>query len=152
MPANECATSTVGPGCRASARCVASTPACSVVNGFWTAMTWIPLGWSRAMTSDQHDPSANSPCTRTTFRALGAGCAAAAYWSRGLAAPAATTLTNVRRSIGVLPLARCDPERGFHLAIGLIIPALPKRTISMLIAVTRLLWRHAYESGPDLAA
>ena len=31
-----------------------------------------------AITSDQHDPSANNPCTRTTFRAFGAGCAVAA--------------------------------------------------------------------------
>jgi hypothetical protein len=29
------------------------------------------------MTSDQHDPSANSPCTRTTLRALAAGAMAA---------------------------------------------------------------------------
>src|SRR5271165_312390 len=67
------------------------------------------LGWSRAITSAQHDPSANSPCTMTTFRAFGAGCASAAYWSRGLAAPAAILLTNARRSIGVLPLTRFDP-------------------------------------------
>ena len=41
-------------------------------------MALIPAAWSRAITSDQHDPSANSPWTSTTFRALGAGCATAA--------------------------------------------------------------------------
>src|SRR5258705_6330508 len=75
----------------------------SVVRGFCTAVTWIPFCWSLAMTSDQHDPSAKSPCTRTTFPALGGGCAAAAApWKRVLAAPAATMLTNVRRFIGYL--------------------------------------------------
>src|SRR5262245_53807987 len=102
MPAKEWPTSTVGPCCRASASCVASTPACSVVNGFCTDVTWIPFGWSRAMTSDQHDPSAKRPCTRTTLRTLGAGCAAAARCKSGLAAPATTMLTKVRRSIGLL--------------------------------------------------
>ena len=56
-----------------------------------------------AITSDQDDPSANRPCTSTTLRALGEGCAAAALpWKRMLCRcrPAATVLTKARRSIG----------------------------------------------------
>src|SRR5258705_7755392 len=34
--------------------------------------------FNRGIPSDPPDPSANSPCTRTTFRAFGADCAAAA--------------------------------------------------------------------------
>jgi hypothetical protein len=45
-------------------------------------------------------PSANSPCTRTTLRAFGRGCAAAVPWIRVLAAPAVTMLSNARRLIG----------------------------------------------------
>src|SRR4029077_16372009 len=75
----------------------------SVVSGFCTAVALSPAACNRAITSDQLDPSANSPCTRTTLRALGAGCAAAAVpWKRVLAAPAATMFTNVRRFIGYL--------------------------------------------------
>src|SRR5258705_11624410 len=62
-----------------------------------------PAACNRAIPSDQDDPLANSPCTRTTFLAVGAGCAAAAVpWTRVLAAPAATMLTNARRFIGFL--------------------------------------------------
>jgi hypothetical protein len=39
------------------------------VSGFCTAVTLSPAACNRSMTSDQHDPSANSPCTRTTLRA-----------------------------------------------------------------------------------
>src|SRR4029077_8839203 len=75
----------------------------SVVSGFCTAVALSPAACNRAITSDQLDPSANSPCTRTTFRAFGADCAAAAVpWIRVLAAPAATMFTNVRRFIGYL--------------------------------------------------
>src|SRR5499427_4638800 len=100
MPPKEWATNTVGPCCRASTSWVASTLALSVVNGFCTAVTAIPFGCSRAITSDQHDPSAKSPCTRTTFRTFGTGCAWAARCTSGLAAPATSMLTKVRRSIG----------------------------------------------------
>ena len=41
-------------------------------------MALSPAACKRAITSDHDDPSANSPCTRTTMRAFGAGCAAAA--------------------------------------------------------------------------
>ena len=40
-------------------------------------MALSPAACNRAITSDQHDPSANSPCTRTTLRAeIGAEVAA----------------------------------------------------------------------------
>src|SRR5580704_6977715 len=90
MPEKECPTRTVGPSG-------------SVVRGFCTAVALSPAACNRAITSDQDDPSANSPCTRTTLRAFGAGCAAAALpWKRVPAAPAPTMLTKVRRSIGYL--------------------------------------------------
>src|SRR3981189_3549824 len=103
MPEKECPTRTVGPSCRASTRWAEATASGSVVRGFCTAVTLSPAACNRAITSDQDDPSANSPCTRTTLRASGAGGAAAALpWKRVLAAPAATMLTNLRRSIGYL--------------------------------------------------
>src|SRR5260370_2673375 len=103
MPAKESPRRTVGPSCRASTRSAEATAAGSVVSGFCTAVALSPAACNRAITSDQLDPSANSPCTRTTFRAFGADCAAAALaWKRVLAAPAATMFTNVRRFIGYL--------------------------------------------------
>src|SRR5271168_4981535 len=103
MPEKECPTSTVGPSCRASTRSAEATASGSVVRGFCTAVALSPAACNRAITSDQLDPSANSPCTRTTFRAFGADCAAAALpWIRVLAAPAATMFTNERRFIGYL--------------------------------------------------
>src|SRR6202011_5123719 len=102
-PEKECPTRTVGPSCRASTRWAEATASGSVVRGFCTAVALSPAVLNRAITSDQDDPSANRPCTRTTLRALGAGCAAAALpWKRVLAAPAATMFTNVRRFIGYL--------------------------------------------------
>src|SRR3984893_6163483 len=103
MPEKECPTRTVGPSCRASTRSADATASGSVVSGFCTEVTLRPAVCNRAITSDQQEPAANSPCTRTTLRALGAGCAAAALpWKRVLAAPAATMFTNVRRFIGYL--------------------------------------------------
>src|SRR5271154_3349559 len=103
MPEKECPTRTVGPSWRASTRSAEATASGSVVRGFCTAVALSPAACSRAITSDQDDPSANSPCTRTTLRAFSAGCAAAASpWKRVLAAPAATMLTKERRSIGCL--------------------------------------------------
>jgi hypothetical protein len=89
MPEKECPTRTVGPSCRASTRWAEATASGSVVRGFCTAVALSPAACNRAITSDQDDPSANSPCTRTTLRAFGAGCAAAAAalpWKRVLAA------------------------------------------------------------------
>src|SRR6202790_2045979 len=103
IPEKECPTRTVGPSCRASTRSAEATASGSVVSGFCTAVALSPAACNRAITSDQLDPSANSPCTRTTFRAFGAGCATAAVpWITVLAALAATMLTNARRFIGYL--------------------------------------------------
>src|ERR1700730_6578760 len=103
IPEKECPTRTVGPSCRASTRSAQATASGRVVSGFCTDVALSPAACNRAITSDQDDPSANSPCTRTMFLAVGAGCAAAAVpWTRVLAAPAATMLTNARRFIGHL--------------------------------------------------
>src|SRR5260221_1682912 len=70
IPEKECPTRTVGPSCRASTRWAEATASGSVVRGFCTAVAFRPAACKRAITSDQHDPSAKSPCTRTTLRAL----------------------------------------------------------------------------------
>src|SRR3984957_12580019 len=69
MPEKECPTITVGPSWRASTRSAEATASGSVVRGFCTEVTLSPAACNRAITSDQDDPSANSPCTRTTLRA-----------------------------------------------------------------------------------
>src|SRR5581483_11091647 len=71
MPEKECPTSTVGPSCRASTRSAEATASGNVVSGFCTEVTLSPVDCKRGMTSDQHEPSANSPCTSTTLRAFG---------------------------------------------------------------------------------
>src|SRR5882757_8023553 len=70
MPEKECPTSTVGPSCRASTRWAEATASGSVVSGFCTAVALSPAACNRAITSDQHEPSANSPCTSTTLLAF----------------------------------------------------------------------------------
>src|SRR5205814_10591281 len=71
MPEKEWPTSTVGPGCAAIARRAASDASCSEVRGFCTLVQLTPFCWRRAMTFDQQEPSANRPCTKTTFCADG---------------------------------------------------------------------------------
>src|ERR1700751_3884346 len=51
------------------------------------------------MTFDHEEPSANSPCTKTTFFVFGDGWELATWLSKGRAAPAAKAPINVRRSI-----------------------------------------------------
>ena len=51
------------------------------------------------MTFDQQEPSANSPCTKTTFLLFGAVWALATRLSKGRAALTATVPINVRRFI-----------------------------------------------------
>jgi hypothetical protein len=58
-----------------------------------------PFCWRRAMTFDQQEPSANSPCTKTTFLVFGDVWALATRLSKGRAALAATAPINVRRFI-----------------------------------------------------
>src|SRR6202022_3915571 len=69
MPEKEWPTRTVGPSCRASTRSAEATASGSVVSGFCTEVTLRPPVCNRAITSDQQEPSANSPCTSTTLRA-----------------------------------------------------------------------------------
>src|ERR1700722_4813688 len=69
MPEKECPTITVGPSWRASTRSAEATTSGSVVRGFCTEVALSPAACNRGITSDQLDPSANSPCTRTTLRA-----------------------------------------------------------------------------------
>src|SRR6202030_3642444 len=70
MPEKEWPTRTVGPSCRASTRSADATASGSVVSGFCTEVTLTPAACNRGITSDQLDPSANSPCTSTTLLAF----------------------------------------------------------------------------------
>src|SRR6476660_6254236 len=101
MPEKEWPTSTVGPGCAAIARRAASDASRSDVRGFCTLVQLTPFGWRRAMTFDQQEPSANSPCTNTTFLVFGDVWALATRLSRGRAALAAAAPINVRRFMTV---------------------------------------------------
>src|SRR5258706_2362589 len=98
MPEKECPTRTVGPSCRASTCWADATASGSVVRGFCTAVALSPAACNREITSDQLDPSANSPCTRTTLRAsVGAGFAAMPRLEiSDAAAPAAMAVEKVR--------------------------------------------------------
>src|SRR5256712_12327870 len=71
MQEKEWPTRTVGPSCRASTRSADATASGSVVSGFCTEVTLRPAVCNRAITSDQQEPSANSPCTSTMLRAFG---------------------------------------------------------------------------------
>src|SRR6185436_4172389 len=99
MPEKEWPTSTVGPGCAAIARRAASDASCSDVRGFCTLVQLTPFGWRRAMTFDQQEPYANSPCTKTAFFVFGDVWAVATRLNKGRAAAAATAPINVRRFI-----------------------------------------------------
>src|SRR5882757_2453051 len=99
MPENEWPTSTVGPGCAVIARRAASDASCSEVRGFCTLAQLTPICWRRAMILDQQEPSANSPCTKTTFFVFSDVWALATRLSAGKAATAAAAPINVRRFI-----------------------------------------------------
>jgi hypothetical protein len=58
-----------------------------------------PFCWRRAITFDQQEPSANSPCTKTTFLAFGDVWALATRLRRGRAALAAADPIITRRFI-----------------------------------------------------
>src|SRR4051794_1543418 len=101
MPEKEWPTRTVGPSWRASTRSAEATASGSVVNGFCTEVALRPAACNRAITSVQHDPSANSPCTSTTLRAF-VGVAFAAMprvETSEAAAPASRAVEKVRRLI-----------------------------------------------------
>src|SRR5258707_7530772 len=99
IPEKEWPTSTVGPDCAAITRRAASDASCSEVRGFCTLVQLTPFCWSRAMTFDQQEPSATSPCTKTTFFVFGDVWALATRLSKGRAAIPATASINVRRFI-----------------------------------------------------
>src|SRR4030088_2044695 len=101
MPEKEWPTRTVGPSCRASTLSADATASGSVVSGFCTEVALRPTACNRAITSDQQEPSANSPCTSTTLRAFG-GVAFAAMPRVAIseaAAPASSAVEKVRRFI-----------------------------------------------------
>jgi hypothetical protein len=99
IPEKEWPTSNVGPGCAAIARRAVCDASCSEVRGFCTLVQLTPCRWRRAMTFDQQEPSANCPCTKTTFLVFGDVWALATRLSKGRAALAATAPINVRRFI-----------------------------------------------------
>src|SRR5258707_3299186 len=99
MPEKEWPTRTVGPGCAAIARRAASDASCSEVRGFCTLVQLMPFCWRRAMTLDQQEPSANSPCTKTTFFVFTDVWALAIRLSTGKAATAAAAANHVSRFI-----------------------------------------------------
>src|SRR5262249_19028469 len=106
MPEKEWPTRTVGPSCRASTRSAEATASGSVVSGFCTEVAFRPAACNRAITSVQQEPSANSPCTSTTLRALG-GVALAATPRVEIseaAAPASRAVENVRLFIVMVSL------------------------------------------------
>ena len=72
-------------------------------------MALSPAACNRPITSDQHDPSANRPCTSTTLRALtGAAPAAVVRLAEisDAAAPATRAVENVRLFIIMIILFR----------------------------------------------
>src|SRR5712664_2901135 len=77
-PPYEWPTRMTGPSRRAIARLVAATSSARDVSGFWIATAFSPAFSSSGITFAQLEPSAHAPCTRTTFRTLGALLSAAA--------------------------------------------------------------------------
>ena len=121
MPAKECPASTVGPSCRDSTRLVSATASSSVVSGFWTEVAFSPAACRRGMTSDQDEPSAKSPCTRTTFRAAGLLPARASVGISVAVSEAASMDVNVRRLI-----IRTIPSSGECRARSAAVPVTPR--------------------------
>src|ERR1700747_1946509 len=116
MPEKEWPTRTVGPSCRASTRSAEATASGSVVKGFCTDVTFSPDACKRGITSDQLEPSANSPCTSTTLRAFGGAAFAAMprVETSEAAAPASRAVEKLRLFIIVmsLPFLRNSYESG----------------------------------------
>src|SRR3954470_16797717 len=86
------------------------------------------------MTSDQDEPSANSPCTNTTLRAFGRLGVAAADCVNAVAVPATSAAENVLRSIIV--------NRLFREGITLIQPVCQADWRSMTDCQSRWRWGH----------
>src|ERR1700722_694734 len=117
MPEKEWPTRTVGPSCRASTRSADATASGSVVSGFCTEVALRPAVCNRPITSDQHEPSANSPCTSTTLRAF-SGVAFAAMPRVEIseaAAPVTRAVEKVRLFLSCQWHVQVEPERPFRM-------------------------------------
>src|SRR5882762_3159538 len=138
MPEKECPTSTVGPSCRASTRWAEATASGSVVSGFCTAVALSPAACNRAITSDQHEPSANSPCTSTTLRAF-AGVEFAAM-PRVEISEAATPVTRAAEKARLFIMISLPSRIGGNVWLHGVGGAerRPTPEISMCVAVHRL--------------
>src|SRR3984893_10195908 len=71
MPPYEWPTKTVGPFCRESIRRVTATSSAREVSGICAAVTRKPVSRKRGITPRQLEPSAQAPCTSTTFILVG---------------------------------------------------------------------------------
>src|SRR5215469_272800 len=80
-PPYECPTRTTGPDCLSITAFVNLTSSANEVSGCCTTDTVYPSFLRILATASQPEPSANAPCTRTTFLmpVCGAGRAAAAF-------------------------------------------------------------------------
>src|SRR5215469_15075331 len=66
-PPYECPTRTTGPDCRSITAFVNLTSSAKEVSGCCTTETVYPSFLRMLATASQPEPSANAPCTRTTF-------------------------------------------------------------------------------------
>ena len=103
MPENECPTSTVGPCWRRSTWMAAAVESSRVVNGFWTEVTFRLRACNSPITSAQQDPSANRPCSKTTFWAVAIVPARPDEGLAAVARLAAASEEKVLRFICVVP-------------------------------------------------
>src|SRR5712664_3510203 len=107
-PPYEWPTRMTGPSRRAIARLVAATSSARDVSGFWIATAFSPAFSSSGITFAQLEPSAHAPCTRTTFRTLGALLSAAAEGREVTAIVSAPTKINAERPNE--PRIMCTPR------------------------------------------
>src|SRR5581483_3762503 len=76
----------------------------NVVSGFCIDVTLSPAACNRGMTSDQDDPSANSPCTSTTLLAFAGVAATPRVEISEAAAPATRAVEKARLFIVMISL------------------------------------------------
>ncbi len=125
-----------GHPARARTRSTEDTASGSVVSGFCTAVALNPAACSRAITSDQHDPSANSPCARTTLRAFTVpeGAAMLRVERREVAAPATMAAEKLRLVIIMrwLPSASNSLKAGVQRVSSVAASAFPALQLAFL--------------------
>src|SRR5580700_2180677 len=153
MPEKERPTRTVGPSCRASTRSADAIASGSVVSGFCTEVTLSSAACNRAITSDQQEPSANSPCTSTTLRAFG-GVAFAAMPRveiSEIAAPANRAVETVRLFImmSVPLIMRGDGLDGTAWPRGLkqVLASARRQDGLHHVQIVDLCWVHTRQGG-----